>query len=102
GQVRTEVLQALADFHNGGGMVKGYVTTPLFAGNRPSAEGFDVFADTADHCLWIGLFAPPARPPESQESTNASVINVLGESATGGRQLLNLGFVPALPELDPL
>lgn len=102
GEVRTEVLQALADFHNGGGSVKGYVTTPLFAENRPAPDGFDVFADTADHCLWIGLFAPPARPPATQASTNESVLEVLGQSASGGRQLLNIGFVPALPEIDPL
>jgi predicted phage baseplate assembly protein len=101
-EIPSQVLQALADFHVGGAAVKGYVTTPLFAEDRPVPDGFDVFADTADHCLWIALLAPTARPPAPQTDTNAEVRTILGESASGGRQLLNIGFVPALPTADPL
>jgi predicted phage baseplate assembly protein len=102
GEVAVEVLQALADFHNAGATVRGYVTTPLFVENRPEPEGLDVFADTADGCLWFALLARPTRSPTPQSATNASVVEILGQSQSGGRQLLNIGWVPALPDLDPL
>jgi predicted phage baseplate assembly protein len=102
GEVADAVLAALAEFHGQGSGVSGYVTTPLFVEGRPVLDGFDVVADTADRSLWLALFAPNADPPEEQATTNKKVRDLLGESATGGRQLLNIGIVPALAIDDPL
>jgi predicted phage baseplate assembly protein len=101
-EVAPQVLQGLAQFHLTGGTVKAYVTTPLFVENRPSPDGFDFVADTVDRCLWLALFAPKAGPGATQQMTNADVVAKLGQSSTGGRQLLNIGFVPALPVTDAL
>ena len=95
-------LEALAEFHNDGDEVAGYATTPLFTASPPPAAGFDIVADTADRCLWFGLFASPARDPVPQADANAEVITALGATATGGRQLVSIGVVPALPTTDPL
>jgi predicted phage baseplate assembly protein len=104
--LRSEVpleLEALAEFHNEGNPVAGYATTPLFAEDTPPPEeGFDIVADTADRCLWLALLAPPAQPPGDQPVTNAAVRVALSQSASGGSQLLNVGFVPAQPSTDPL
>ena len=102
GEVADAVLQALGLLHRGGASVTGYVTTPLFEEGRPATDGFDIVADTADRSLWIALFAPKAPSPAMQKSTNFNVRAVLGQSGTGGRQLLNIGVVPALAIDDPL
>lgn len=96
-------LEALAEFHNASGDVAGYATTPLFAGGLAPESGFDVVADTADRCLWLGLFAPPAAEPPQQPVTNQAVRAVLRQSpVSGGPQLLNVGFVPAMPSTKPI
>lgn len=102
GDVTDAVVEALSSFHNAGSPVKPYVTTPLFAGGQPSSEGFDIAADTADRCLWIALFAPKAPNASQQPATNLQVTAALGSNPTGGRQLLNIGWVPALPTTNPL
>lgn len=94
------VLQALGSIH--GVTAKGYVTTPLFVEGRPALDGFDVVADTIDRALWLALFAPKAPQPALQGAANQLVTAKLGTSDTGGRQLLNIGFVPALAVADPL
>src|SRR5512134_2474701 len=99
---RSEVpfeLEALAEFHNAGSAVAGYATTPVFAGEPLAADGFDIVADTADRCLWFALFAPPAPDEAAQRVINNDVRAALrGDSG----QLLNVGFVPAMPSTDPL
>ncbi|MDB6151407.1 MAG: hypothetical protein JWQ44_2855 [Chthoniobacter sp.] len=107
GEVGDDVLMALGELHRGStgntnGRVKGYVTTPLFTEGRPAHGGFDIVADTADRSLWIALFAPKAIAPATQLATNERVREALGQSATGGRPLLNIGFVPALDITDAL
>ncbi len=96
GEVSDAVLQALADFHNQGSGVRGYVTTPLFVENRPILDGFDVVADTADRSLWLAIFAPKPIAPKTQAETNEDVCKLLGG------ELLNVGLVPALAVADPL
>lgn len=97
-----EVLSALAEFHNQGNPVAGYATTALFTEGKTPAEGFDIIADTADRALWLALFAPEPRPPLTQAAANREVLDALGEGPTGGRAILNVGFVPAMPSIDPL
>lgn len=88
--------QALSDFHADGGAVSAYYTTPLVAPGRSVSDGLDIVADTTDHCLWIALLAPPARPPVLQTAaTDAARLAM-------DRLLLNVGVVPALPSTDPL
>jgi predicted phage baseplate assembly protein len=58
--------------------------------------------DTADRCLWLALFGPAATPA-LQATVNQSVRDALSASpSTGSAQLLNVGFVPAMPSTDPL
>ena len=99
-------LEALAEFHNlgakGDAEIVGYATTPLFADGTPPAAGFDIVSDTADRCLWLALFAPAASPA-LQATVNQSVRDALSANpSTGSAQLLNVGFVPAMPSTDPL
>ncbi len=101
GEVSDAVLEALAQFHHQGAGVTGYITTPLFVEGRPVLDGFDVVADTADRTLWLAVFAPKAEPA-IQDQTNELARAILGQSGTGGRQLLNVGIVPALAVADPL
>lgn len=91
-----ELHQALKDFHNDGGEISTYFTTPLFADGQMPGEGVDVVADTSDRCLWISLLAPQARSLPEQETRNAAVAAALGG------QLINVGVVPALPSTDAL
>jgi predicted phage baseplate assembly protein len=98
GEVADDVLNALSEFHAEGNAVEGYTTTPLFPDGRPVPDGFDVFADTADRSLWLALLAPKAPSPEKQAALNDATRAILDE----GRQLLNIGFIPALPTADPL
>jgi predicted phage baseplate assembly protein len=101
-EVAPEVLQALSELHAQGSSVKGYVSTPLFVEGRPALDGFDTVADTADRSLWLALFAPKANQPVQQPAMNATVVTKLGQNENGGRQFLNIGFVPALAVDDPL
>ncbi|MGH7943388.1 MAG: putative baseplate assembly protein [Opitutaceae bacterium] len=100
--LRSEVpleLEALAGFHNSGSAVAGYATTPVFAEGTPPPAGFDFVSDSADRCLWFALFAPLAPDENAQPATNRSVRDAL---RVDSGQLLNVGFVPALPSADPL
>lgn len=94
------VLQALGKIHNV--IPRGYVTTPLFVEGHPALEGFDIVADTVDRALWLALFASKATDKTLQPAANQSVLSTLGKNPNGGRQLLNVGFVPALAIADPL
>ena len=96
----TEVLQALGTIHRV--IARGYVTTPLFSDGQPALNGFDLAADTVDRALWLALFAPKASKPELQAERNLEVRSTLGKTKNDGRQLLNIGFVPALAMNDPL
>lgn len=96
----TAVLQALGTIHHV--TARGYVTTPLFADGQPASNGFDLAADTVDRAIWLALFAPKARKPELQTARNQAVYSFLGKTDNDGRQLLNIGFVPALAINDPL
>ena len=71
----------------------GYQTTPVFTNNLADATGVDLQADTIDGCLWIALFAPKGVAP-------ATIAAAMG--GANGEQLVNVGFVPALPPADPL
>lgn len=93
--------QALVDVHQVPS-ISPYVTTPLFTGGAPEPEGFDVIAETADRCLWFALFAPKATAPADQQNLNKDTLAALKRPDNGGGHILNVGFVPALPSLDPL
>jgi len=94
------VLQALGRIHRV--VARGYVTTPLFVDGQPAQKGFDLGIDTVDRALWLALFAPKAPEPKFQIGINKSVRSILGKTDNDGRQLLNIGFVPALAINDPL
>jgi hypothetical protein len=94
------VLHALGRIHKV--LPRAYITTPLFVDGQPAMDGFDLVADTIDGALWLALFAPKAKDKKDQPKTNSDVVALLGASKTGGRQLLNVGFVPALALSDPL
>lgn len=66
-----------------------YETTPLFRGGLPVQQGVDVFAASADRCLWIAILA--AKPDRVDAARKA-----LGRQPSGARPLLNVGIVPAL------
>lgn len=108
GEVPEEVLQGLAEFHRQTGAisgrgVKGYVSTLLFADNKPATAGFDLAAGTADRCLWLALLAPRTAQPSEQPAATAAVRTALGQPGDAhGRPLLNVGCVPALAVEDPL
>lgn len=66
-----------------------YVTTACFAGGRPEPGGFDLAERSVDRSLWLALLAGN---PEVREAVRAT----LGSNLDGGRQVINLGIVPAL------
>ena len=70
-----------------------YVTTPVFAGNKPDANGFNLVTGAIDQCLWLALLAP-------KKELVPAVKETLGKTETGGRQLLNVGIAPALAVPD--
>jgi predicted phage baseplate assembly protein len=100
---KADLLQGLARIHGISGLPQGYETTPVFALGRATPDGVDVFADSADHALWIALLAPPAPEPESQPDVNAAVALAMGTGGgTGLPALLSVGVVPALSRPAPL
>jgi predicted phage baseplate assembly protein len=100
---KADLLHGLARIHGISGLPQGYETTPVFAQGRAAPEGVDVFADSADHALWIALLAPPAPEPEGQADVNAAVALAMGTGGgTGLPALLSLGVVPALSRPAPL
>lgn len=76
------------------GAARPYATSPIFANGTADPQGFDLIRQTVDGCLWMALFAASA------EQIGA-IKAALGQSATGGRQLLNIGIMPGLEAIDP-
>lgn len=93
---RSDMLQGLARIHRISGALKAYETTPVFAQGRASAQGVDVFAQSADRALWIALLAPKAPKPEQQGATNDAARSALGGGDTALPALLSVGVVPAV------
>jgi predicted phage baseplate assembly protein len=93
---RSDMLQGLARIHRISGALKAYETTPVFAQGRASAQGVDVFAQSADRALWIALLAPKAPKAEQQGATNDAARSALGGGDTALPALLSVGVVPAV------
>lgn len=70
-----------------------YVATPVFPAGAPDAQGFDLVAETVDHCLWIALLA--AKP-----ELCAGVTKDLGEGRSGEPRVLSVGVMPAIEVPD--
>lgn len=87
-----DMIEGLRQFHKIDGAVDAYVTTPAFVDGMAAKAGLDVVQDTADHSLWMALFA--ADPADV-----AMVKSALAGDGEG-RQILNVGIAPAivLPE----
>ncbi|MGK7889723.1 MAG: putative baseplate assembly protein [Leptolyngbyaceae cyanobacterium] len=66
-----------------------YVTTAALINGQAEPTGFNVAERTVDGTLWIALLAGDALQVDATRT-------VLGESAQGGRTLLNVGFTPTL------
>lgn len=64
----------------------GYTTTPLFSDNQAVANGIDIGNGATDSSIWLALLV----------SKPANIPAVLTALAKGGRQILNIGFVPSL------
>jgi hypothetical protein len=92
--------EALASFHNASDGINPYITTPIFAGGTPETDGFDVITETLDRALWLALLAPKAQAPLTQPDANKNALKGLTKDGAG--LILNVGFVPALPDVDPL
>ena len=69
---------------------------PVFDAGRAEPGGIDVFAESADHALWIALLAPEAPRPDQQPAVNDEVRAALGGGDTGAPSLISIGVVPAL------
>lgn len=70
-----------------------YISTPVFPGGAPDKAGFNLKERAIDNCLWLALLAPKAELVEDVRET-------LGQSESGGQQLLNVGLVPAVEVPD--
>ena len=68
-----ELIAGLARIHGISGPAKGYQTMPVFDSGRAEPAGIDVFAESADHALWIALLAPEAPRPDQQLAVNEAV-----------------------------
>ena len=66
-----DLIAGLARIHGISGAAKGYQTMPVFDAGRAEPGGIDVFAESADHALWIALLAPEAPRPDQQPTVNA-------------------------------
>ena len=100
-KIGSNLEQGLARIHNNGAPVKLYLSTPLFTDGQPEGEGFDVFGRSSDRSLWLALLAPKAPDPAQQPAVCAATAAILSNGPDGARQLLNIGFVPALPPTAP-
>ena len=70
-----------------------YVTTAVFAGGAPAAQGFDVAIDAVDKALWLALLAAK---PELVDPVRMTL------GGAGGRQrILNVGVMPLI-DVPPL
>ena len=92
---RHELLQGLSRIHGINGAVRGYETTPVFAGGRAVPAGVDVFGSSADRALWIALFAARAAQPANQAATNSAARAAMGGADAALPALLSVGVVPA-------
>ena len=91
-----DLIAGLARIHGISGAAKGYQTMPVFDAGRAEPAGIDVFAESADHALWIALLAPEAPRPDQQPAVNADVLAALGGGDTGAPSLISIGVVPAM------
>jgi predicted phage baseplate assembly protein len=98
---RSDLLYGLSRIHGINGAVKGYQTTPVFAGGRAVPLGVDVFGTSVDRALWIALLAPAAAQAADQPATNDAARSAMGGGDTGLPSLLSIGVVPtqAPPQL---
>ncbi|OLE52303.1 MAG: hypothetical protein AUG51_18900 [Acidobacteria bacterium 13_1_20CM_3_53_8] len=70
-----------------------YVTTPIFIEGASAANGFDLIEDAVDQSLWIALLVIKDKPePGDVERAKKA----LGENKSGGQQLVNIGYMPAI------
>ncbi|WP_088889353.1 putative baseplate assembly protein [Leptolyngbya ohadii] len=76
------------------GTARPYATSPIFANSNADFQGFDLVKRTVDGCLWMALLA-------ANRDQVAAVKATLGQSDTGGRQLLNVGIMPGIQAIDP-
>jgi predicted phage baseplate assembly protein len=100
-RIDSSLEQGLARIHNNGAPVKLYLATPLFTDGQPASSGFDVFGSSSDRSLWLALLAPKDPDAASQPALCAATASILSNGPDGSRQLLNIGFVPALPPATP-
>ena len=91
-----DLIAGLARIHGISGSAKGYQTMPVFDAGRAEPGGIDVFAESADHALWIALLAPEAPRPDQQPTVNEDVLAALGGGDTGAPSLISIGVVPAM------
>ena len=91
-----DLIAGLARIHGISGAARGYQTMPVFDAGRAEPGGIDVFAESADHALWIALFAPEAPRPDQQPTVNEDVLAALGGGDTGAPSLISIGVVPAM------
>ncbi len=71
----------------------GYMTTPIFQKNQADTTGIDLVTATIDQSLWFALTAP-------KPANRDAIRDAIGGKNTS-RQILNIGFVPALSLPDP-
>lgn len=83
------VVEGLRSVYKLSGSPKPYVTTAVFANGVAEPAGFDLVARTVDKSLWLALLAP-------KKELKQEVRAALGGTATGARQLLSVGVVPAI------
>jgi predicted phage baseplate assembly protein len=76
------------------GTARPYATSPIFANGTADLQGFDLVDRTVDGCLWLALLAKTKDLVED-------VRTALGQSDTGGRQLLSIGVMPGIQAIDP-
>jgi predicted phage baseplate assembly protein len=93
-EMSTKVAE-LSRLYPAAGRAVPYVTTPVFAGGRPEAEGFDLVTGAVDQSLWLALLAPKEGLPDYMTEIDA-LTTALGRSSSGGSQYLNVGVAPRL------
>lgn len=72
-----------------------YVTTPIFAGSKAEADGFDLVQASVDQALWFALLAAKADP-----GILDGVTTTLGKSSSGGAQILSIGISPQVGMIE--
>jgi predicted phage baseplate assembly protein len=84
-----DVVQGLREIYQLDQAARPYIATPVFAGDVPEKDGFDLVTRTVDKCLWLALLAPKPEQVEAVKET-------LGANEFGGQQLLSVGVVPSI------